>query len=84
MCVSIFMPFYCGGLVHSMNNPQLPIFQLLDPLGRFQFGNIMNKAAKNTFVQVILWLCFSFLLGKDLSMELSRLTNWQTPSQALV
>jgi len=41
----------------------------------------MNKAAMNIFVQVVLWLCFSFLLGKDLSMELSRLTNRQTPSQ---
>lgn len=38
----------------------------------------------NSFVQIVLWLCFSFLLGKDLSMELSRLTNWQTPSQVLV
>lgn len=67
-----------------MNNPQFTYSLVIGPLGCFQFGNTMNEAAMDIFVQVVLWLRFSFLLGRDLSTELSRLANCQTPPKELV
>lgn len=45
-------------------------------LGYVQFGTMMNNASRNSYVQVFMWMWFSFLWGKFLGVQL--LSSWPT------